>query len=261
MDSLHPDTPIFRIFKRSHLLEWLDTGNLTLVLPQTWDDPFEYLSRCISVRWRQDGQERDVVLNQDLPCAYAQCWTLASQSDVLWRAYSRVSRDKVTLRIDPDQEGVQVRTTVGKLIAAICSDPVTAINGQCFISKVRYVETEQIAEFIREVITTFGRHAFKAPHRQAEFLLHKRPPFSYEQEVRLVFIAEGQPESTRLFKMRVNPANVIDEISFDPRLISTERHEREAEVRAIADYATFAVPDLYQGVLWIVGLERPPSGE
>lgn len=95
------DTPIYRIFSLDRFSEMITSGENGLVHPSKWDDPFEnFFLKCDA-----ETPEGETVSLSSLSASwYGQCWTLNSDSDAMWRIYSK---DK--------KEGVKVKTTVRKL--------------------------------------------------------------------------------------------------------------------------------------------------
>ena len=90
---------------------------MVLVAPRLWEDPFEVIGNGIAVDRPRGDRIEQVIINQSLPPAYAQCWSATPESDTLLRAYSRVIKDPHFGRnICPRDEGVRVRSTPRKLL-------------------------------------------------------------------------------------------------------------------------------------------------
>jgi hypothetical protein len=68
---------------------------------------------------------------------------------------------------------------------------------------------------------------------RAQSLLLKRKSFSHEDEVRIIWVCNDQRDDRRPLTVNVEPNSFIEEITFDPRLISFERLEREQSARAL----------------------------
>jgi len=88
------DQPVRRIFPISRLLDTIRSREMALVAPQHWDDPREDPTALCML----DGRKLSPVKGQQplsayLAPAWAQCWSLNPGSDILLRAYSRVSLD------------------------------------------------------------------------------------------------------------------------------------------------------------------------
>ena len=65
--------------------------------------------------------------------------------------------------------------------------------------------------------------------------------------------------SDPIFRTRIDPNAVFDEITLDPRLEIFERKEREMVIRNIGYTGPFRESQLYQGVLLQVLLDKPPN--
>jgi hypothetical protein len=64
-----------------------------------------------------DGQQH--FFDQIHSRVFAQCWSLSAESDALWRIYSTVVKDASGKNKFANSEGVKVRTTSRKLLAAL----------------------------------------------------------------------------------------------------------------------------------------------
>ncbi|HEV8413037.1 MAG TPA: hypothetical protein VGQ49_05550 [Bryobacteraceae bacterium] len=114
--ALDPDEQIYRIFPLWFFEEALRLKYLVLAPPSKWDDPFELMPERSVIDI--DGEQTP--LQTLLKLVFAQCWSRTKESDTLWRAYSRVSKDPHAGRnIHPREEGVQVRSTPRKLLDAL----------------------------------------------------------------------------------------------------------------------------------------------
>jgi hypothetical protein len=109
------DVSIYRIFSFDRFCELLKTGDLVLVQPELWEDPFEnILSHCAICDTSKTPFEQHFFANFRQPL-YAQCWSMINESDTLLRAYSIVKKDETGRNRFRDLEGVQVKTTPRKL--------------------------------------------------------------------------------------------------------------------------------------------------
>ncbi|WBO58076.1 hypothetical protein GT370_12475 [Acidocella sp. MX-AZ03] len=115
--------PLYRIFPLWFFEAALTTnaGNLFLIRPDAWEDPYEDICSKIML---QTPDHKQKMLSPYLRPAFAQCWSFEGQSDALLRAYSRVNRDAATGRnTEPKFEGVQVKTTRQSLFAPSTNFP------------------------------------------------------------------------------------------------------------------------------------------
>lgn len=253
-----PDAPIYRIFPLWCLEESLRLRRITLVQPRAWEDPFEIIGEAIAVSQWSAGQ---VIINQDLPPAFAQCWSATSESDTLQRAYSRVDKDpRFKRNTCPRYEGVQVKSTARKLLQALCAQPPSVGIGHAYAGAVRYLNHDKILQRIANTIAAYGLDAFRVPRNRADLLLLKRPAFEHEGEVRLLYVCNEESSET-LLHVPVDPNDVFDEIRFDPRLEPFEFRERESVIRSLGYHGTVGQSELYHRTLLQVVLEGAPAKE
>ena len=211
------DTPVYRIFSLNRFLSTLKNKQLCLVKPQLWDDPFEnFLMNAEGVL--DDG--RSVSFEQVRERYYGQCWSLKEECDGLWRNYTNYYSCKKCTESDyKNRHGkkpisVKVKSTVGKLMDAFYDDQNTFHNLCYFIGKVRYVEMEEIIDYLNEANVRDTTNV-----KQVLSLLIKRKSFSYEEEVRLIYSSPdddyGKVHSD-IYLFGINPDNVFEEVELDP---------------------------------------------
>jgi hypothetical protein len=245
-----PDAPIYRIFPLWFLEEALRLCQLVLVPPHMWEDPFEVVGNAIAINRREGGRWNQVIINQSLPPVFAQCWSATAESDALLRAYSRVVKDSHFSRnICPRDEGVRVRSTPRKLLRALIAATESAPNGSCYIGFVRYHSQSALLQEIANAIGQHGNDVFSAPINRAKLLLLKREAFSHEAEVRLIYVRHHTDPPQPLLHIPIDPVEVFDEITFDPRLVTFERKERESVVRSLGYTGSIGESLLYQRTL------------
>lgn len=256
-----PDAPIYRIFPLWFLEETLRLRQLTLVRPNRWEDPFEIVGDAIAVDQWREGCCTQTIINQDLPPAFAQCWSATAESDALLRVYSRVEKDSQFRRnMCPRNEGVQVRSTARKLLHALLAKSNSEPRGRCYVGSVRYLSHEQILQDITNAIGTHGLSVFQNPANRARLLLLKRKAFAHEAEVRLIYVCEDPRVTQVLLRVPIDPAEVFDEITFDPRLESFERLERKALIRGLGYQGLIGQSFLYTRTLLQVFLGKRSMG-
>jgi hypothetical protein len=255
-----PDEPVYRIFPLWCLEEALRLRQLVLVSPRMWEDPFEVVGDAIAVDRPNGDRLEQVIINQSLPPAYAQCWSATQESDTLLRAYSRVVKDtRFRRNTCPRDEGVRVRSTPRKLFEAMLvgTDPGPKVD--CFVGSVQYLRQEALLQEIANAVGSFGLNVFGHPANRAKLLLMKRMAFAHEAEVRLIVVYRQQTSSERTFPIRIDPNSVFDEIAFDPRLERFERMEREAAFKSLGFTGRFGESQLYMGALLQIRLGAPPT--
>jgi hypothetical protein len=196
------DTPIYRVFNLQRLVELFTSKANTLVKPAMWDDPLEnYVLRVAMKAFRDHPHSFDFTAKDRF---YGQCWSTIEESDALWRIYS------------PDKSGVKVKTTIRKLLYSLQYSAPVALPGKCFIGKVNYL----LDEILREKLQNRFWLSLEAadPRSQAASLLFKRLEFEHEKEVRLIYLNEDQGYIDNLFRYSIEPAEVFEDLQFDPRL-------------------------------------------
>lgn len=250
-----PDAPIYRIFPLWFLEETLRLRQLALVALSKWEDPFEVVGDAIAVDIRRGNRIEQVIINQSLPPAFAQCWSKTIESDSLLRAYSRVVKDPHFGRNTcPRDEGVRVRSSPGKLLQAVRSGNPSGLKGDWFVGAVMYLSRDALLREIANAVALHGLQAFEVPSNRAKLLLLKREAFSHENEVRIIYIQEAQELREAIIRVPIEPSAVFDEISFDPRLQTFERRERETVIRSLGYEGAITESDLYQRTLLEIGV-------
>src|SRR5262249_11955207 len=79
----------------------------------------------------------------------------------------------------------------------------------------------------------------------AELLLLKRRAFEHEAEVRVIIASRGVEFGRRILKIPFDPNMVFDELTFDPRLVPSEREERKLYAQSLGYTGPFNDSDLY----------------
>ena len=202
------DIPIYRIFPVGRFIQVLVSNKLTLVKPKKWDDPFEnaLLSSSYMV-----GNQKIVFAAKD--SVYGQCWTLHRETDAMWRIYS------------PNKDGVRLMTTPRKLLEAMKAQVGQSADTKCFIGKVWYLQKSKLLEI-------FGKINLLSPDGTgiAQSLLYKRPEFSHEREIRLIYAGDSNESASDIFSFEIDPNLLFDRILFDPRM---EESLRKSYISAI----------------------------
>ncbi len=254
-----PDGPIYRIFPLWFLEEALRLHQLVLVPRTSWEDPYEVLEKRIAVSVHSGGvYQRQVMIGNGLPQAFAQCWSATPESDTLLRAYSRVVKDTHLQRnMCPRDEGVRVRSTPRKLLEALRAGTRDGPSASCFIGSVQYLSQTELTQSATNAIGQVGLDVFTVPENRAKLMLLKRMAFSHEAEVRLICVEHRLEANKPLLRVRIDPNEVFDEITFDPRLVELDRLERETTIRSVNYGGAVNRSDLYQPTLMEVMLDIP----
>jgi len=244
-----PDIEIFRIISLPHFKDMLETRELHLAPPDTWDDPFENLLAMTGITDTRSAPWRQSFFDRLRWPAFGQCWSMTLESDSLWRAYSWYDADPVTNHnLHTRKEGVQVRTTPRKLLTALRNWSPTDPDESCFLGAVSYLPNVQqyIADRVgRDLLDAFGRGV-----GHAESLLFKRRAFEHEDEVRLLWVDPLRDGARKAVRVPITPNELFDRVTFEPRLESVELQEREDLARAFGIDAEKVIrSQLYQRVL------------
>jgi hypothetical protein len=225
------DTPIYRIFQVDYLKELIKAHKNCLVQPQKWDDPFENFflrSECVNKK----GEH--ISLSSIHNDWYGQCWTTVKESDAMWRIYS------------PNKNGARVSTTVRKLFDKFYDYTDKRACLKYFIGEVRYISRADIEQFLND--TTFQDLSFGGmPHGFAKTLCMKRPEFTHESEVRLLFQdIEPKIGVNGLAYFPFNSNIILDEIALDPRLLDNEFEMTKTDLVNLRCTVPIIQSDLYQ---------------
>jgi len=203
LGHLDPDCKIYRIFPIHRVLEVFSRQKNVLVNPDLWDDPFEnYFGK--SEILGLGLAKKDVQALQS--SWYGQCWTLTSESDAMWRIYS------------PNKDGVRVSTTVRKLLIDFTAKSHERWGyASHFIGAVKYMNSVDIINYVKSMLDaefTTGAHNIGT----ASTLLVKRPEFSHEAEVRLLYCdLEGRCSNPDLAEFDFD-ISIVEDALLDPRL-------------------------------------------
>lgn len=195
---------IYRIFPMQWFLEALEHKQLTFVKPRLWKDP---LDRLIFEYYFHSPDEKHIKAE----CRddyFAQCWTLRYESQSLWSEYA------------PLQDGVRVRTTIGKLIEVFRKHPLSKNDYSWFMGQVDYLPIDEIKKWVGKELP-YEDVDYHSPLGQAHTLLIKLNQYSHEQEVRIIFNSNGNTSisSQELYKeVSIEPLDLFDKLLLDPRM-------------------------------------------
>lgn len=201
------DVKIYRIFSFDRFSEMITSRKNGLVHPSKWDDPFEnfFLKGVVEM---PDGTPVDI--SQLSKSWYGQCWTKNKDSDAMWRIYSA------------EKSGVRVETTARLLFSNFYNSSDSFASLKYLIGSVEYKKTEEIERFLAETTLTDLMLGGQS-HKFAKTLLIKRPEFSHENEVRLLF--HDTDDSYGKEGVAVFPflwEKILTEVALDPRMSEPE---------------------------------------
>lgn len=246
----NPDTPIYRIFPVSDFEDVLRTRSLVLKSPSVWQDPYEDPARHVIVESMPPKPDKTAMLSKYLPPVFVQCWSKTGASDALLRAYSRVTIDPRCGRNDsPKAEGVQIRSTPRKLGNAL----KTCVHGRDgfkgFAGDVQYLSEAAIQQKITDDVWQRGTKAYATPELRADLLFMKRDFFSHEAEFRIVVVGPTELTGQAELTIPIDPNEVFEEATYDPRLIRFEMLERWNTARGLGYTGQIGDPSTYVGIL------------
>lgn len=228
-------TPLWRVFPVSRLLEVCTTNELALVSPSRWEDPYEnFLSQCTVAIGTEVGSLASLTRG-----AVGQCWTRQeTESDATWRIYA-----------PREERGIRVRVTAIDLLKTIWDENPLDANLSCFLGAVNYWPTDQIHDWVKNL--KVGDALLESSGKAiAETLLVKRNEFAHENEVRLLHFKHGVDEARETVRrFPCDPNSLIMEMMLDPRLSRTEADSLTKLIRCAG----------YQGKLNHSALYRAPS--
>lgn len=188
------DKYIYRIIHFKYLKQWFDTGQLPLLSPSLWEDPFERaLMREVfpeeSNRLEARGRMHGLSFSNN------------GISDALWRIYS------------PDIKGIRIKTSSNILNMALKNSPELQ-KGNTYLGSVKYSNTKEWMKKAKKIRSAAKRNGIKAI---AEAMLLKRRPFTHEEEVRLLYIDNTKGKHENLLYVSLNPHEIIKTLLIDPR--------------------------------------------
>lgn len=119
----------------------------------------------------------------------------------MWRIYSQ------------NKDSVRLTTTPRKLLQALKRHVGQYGDVRCFIGKVQYKRKDDLLEIFKSInlLSNDGTGI-------AQSLLYKRPEFSHEREVRLIYSGDDHDSASDIFSFKIDPNEVFDRILFDPRM-------------------------------------------
>lgn len=190
--------PIYRIVTLERLVELFTKNENVLVSPSKWEDTFENFILKSKVKL-STGEIEDYGFHKTV---FGQCWTLHNASDAMWRIYS------------PSNEGIRIKTTIGKLISSMYQAHPSHAKARCCIGKVDYVTKKKLTWHANNTFDESGL----ALDKMFKSLLLKRTAFEHENEVRLIYQHWGDDFLDHgLYSYKIDPHKLVDEIMIDPR--------------------------------------------
>jgi hypothetical protein len=201
--------PIYRYIPFERFLHLI--LNKEMFIPQViaWEDPYEnWLIKASFFVENTRASYKDFLTSY-----YGQCWTMSRENDAFWRIYS------------PDKNSIKIKSSIKKLLSAKVktqdSDPIRIINK--YIGQVSYLTSNQIIKWVKQERSKTGI-VNSDILRESQFV--KRKEFNHEKEIRLIITNTTDPSivgnNTNHLLLQIEPNDFIDEIIFDPRLLTNE---------------------------------------
>ena len=165
---------------------------------------------------------------------YGQCWSLNKDTDAMWRIYSS------------KKKGVRIKTTIGKMIQVLEQTRGMNWTAPAF-GLVKYVDIKFIKEYLRQIEKDGSGKFFEM---MSDSLFYKREQFSHEKEVRFIIQTEGvdgfQYNDGDFLNLKIDPTELIEEISLDPRLDANDVTRLTSELRDLNIHIPISQSDLYK---------------
>jgi hypothetical protein len=167
-----------------------------------------------------------------------------------------VKKDQNTHRnLLPDEEGVQVSTTLGKLEKAFLASAAAGTT-RLFMGAVIYQTPVEIEQWMTNQANTFGSKAFATPEEMVALLLRKRNAFAHESEVRC-FIADPENVPAKsLFTISFDPNDLFEGVAFDPRLVGADYDDRERAAKDLGFSGKILNPGSYMHKIYEVPVDK-----
>lgn len=194
-------TPVYRFMSFDALLVILLSGSIPLIKTKYWEDIYEnFLFKSPLI---VDETPMDFAYNQEL--LFGSSWTKISESDALWRIYSQ------------NKCGVRIRSTVGKLARCIQKEFEKSKAWFANIGSVEYLPTEDIVAYFE---ARRGEEFMKlATPLFRDSMFMKRKEFGHEAEIRVILnVKKDACVYDQVAFLPIAPKDVIEEITFDPRI-------------------------------------------
>lgn len=199
------DTVVYRVFPLMRAEQLFADMQMTLVRPEKWDDPCE--NQLYNLNLIDEKTKKPVNIEHMRQSYYGLCWTLAEESDAMWRIYS------------PDHTAVRFRTTIGRLRKAFIDSDDPFASLKFFLGRVSYLSSNEFGTMFSDGGSCFSAILDTSGDSAIQSLLVKRDSFSHEKEIRMIF---HEPESSvdhgMVWGFPIDPHEIFDQICFDSRL-------------------------------------------
>lgn len=212
LTGVEPDEKLYKIIKLKYVLMMFRNFQIRINNVRTWEDVYEnyFLKQNLYFQ----GKRID---SKDVEGSYfGMSWSLLSESDAMWRIYSKAGTDFV----DIDSVGIKVETTAYKLLTTFFK---RVYNSPAFIYKVDYRSQEEIEGHLAYVKSANVGEEIRRS------LFTKREEFSHESEARVIVGIDTTPsvENMEYCDVGFDPYDMFDGFVIDPRVTP----EQEEQIR------------------------------
>ena len=203
-------------FMSEKAFDFIMEGQFRFRNPTLWDDPFEKL--IVNGDYTQ--------LSYEQPATYAACFTRLSNGDAHWKMYKDKDKEDLCIRVEFDMNNF-----IGMLALSCVFD----IDINLYIGNVSYLEEGDISGIGSKsgkyhgiaVLDKFSQEDY------VDLLLLKRHSFKWEEETRVIVLADGEqgeymnlcfsPKMAKTFikSIEINPNASAEEV---------ERFEKKYEL-------------------------------
>ncbi|KAF0190877.1 MAG: hypothetical protein FD165_2338 [Gammaproteobacteria bacterium] len=211
------DRYVYRITTVERLKELFLSRSNTLVKPKLWNDPFENFILSSKVRMKS-GKIVEYNYHERM---YGQCWTFHKASDAMWRIYA------------PEENGVRLRSTIATLRRELDRAHPEHTDVKCCVGRVRYLSSRKMKQVANNTFDNYGIGV----DRIFNSLLVKRPAFSHERELRLLYFEMDDSKlDEETYSYKVDPHVMISQIMLDPRLPLDAVESMREEIRSATGF-------------------------
>lgn len=203
-DRLDLRRSIYRYMSATNILNTLDSGALFMSRVDLWTDPFE---KWWCDQLLQDGS-RLAGVN-----VYGSCWTRRSRDEPFWRLYEdRCGHcDAEGVPLSAAAPPVRMKLRLDRLVTHLASE-IQHCEAKVFVGEVGYCKTAKMVAAAANL-----RSGSKEVACEVALGLHlKRAAFSFEREVRVLWIERGRPHESLLLNFPL--AVLVDSFMIGPTL-------------------------------------------
>lgn len=218
------DTPIFRIYNLFDLINTLSTSSIRLAQVSRMEDPNELFGIYFGLAGSSFGESRVDYLNQvqrQFRSAqshhYMTCWTRVPQNIAVWSLYS------------PGRDGIQVRTTYGKLRKAMFAH----FSARSYVLAYKLQPNDQTDLFLPPTLGPVNYIDFKETYSKI-----RRKCLNYDEEM-VRWTAANDKMSREEFSEKWRQADdklrtrIFSEPQLSGPLLKDARYQHEQEVRFV----------------------------